>query len=168
MAATTQDQDVRIHEPDRGLQIKVGMTNLDQVFTPKLVEESQTLIEESAESFWEESLVLMESVKKTIAALQTASGNEGPALKQLVDDAFAIKTKTGIGGYTLITALAKSLQHHAECAQKDGLSAKLMAALKWHIDSMEQFFTLRLKGDGGATGAAIMKELARLEPNQKA
>ena len=157
---------VKIYAPDRSLQIKIGVQNLDQVFSASSVQTAQNLIEQSSDTFMEESLELMKDLHESFKNLTANPKTENQALAKVIDDAFLIKTKTGVGGYTLISNLAKSLQLNAEGAQKEGLTGKTMEVLGWHVHGLDQFMRLRIKGNGGDLGEAIMNEIMQLPANQ--
>jgi len=164
MTSTDDSNDsVKIYAPDRSLQIKIGVPNLDKVFTPAALEAAQSVITNSSDSFLNDGLVQMDALKQAFQALRDNPSQDSAALGKVIDASFAIKTDMGLGGYTLIASLAKSLQLHAEQAKQRGLSAKTMELLKWHLDGVQQCLNLRIKGTGGATGEAILKEIERLD-----
>lgn len=168
MQKTPQNDGVKIYEPDRSLQIKVGTTNLDQVFTKEAIENAQKVIENSSEGFLDECQKLMDDLTSAFDVLKKDPNPTKEELQQVIDNAFSIKSKTGLGGYTLASDLAKSLQLHAEQALEEGFEdKKVVSILEWHVQSLQQFLKMKVKGNGGATGEAILQEIARLAPEQK-
>ncbi len=161
------EEAIRVYEPDRSLQIKVGVTNLDHVFTSKAISAAQAVIEESAEDFLNDSLELMEDLVVSYqAVLNYPAPVKNPFISKIVDASFSLKTKTGQGGYIMASVLAKSLQLHAEQADVEGLSPRTLEIMGWHIESIQQFLSMKLKGTGGETGDAILRELRRISPSQ--
>lgn len=167
MLETDKDK-VRIYKPDRSLQIKIGVPNLDQVFTKQSVDSAQKVIEDSSDTFRTESAALMDAIVTYFRILQANPSAARDPLNKIVDAAFRMKSQVGLGGYPLASRLAKSLQQHAEKTLREGLSAHALELLDWHVNSLSQFLKLGLKGDGGPTGEAILKELERICPEEDA
>lgn len=162
MADKNSQDDVKIYEPDRTLHTKIGNANLDQILTPQIVEEAQTTITKSADQFIDETTPVIQELEQACKALRGAPNNVDPILKKIVDAAFSIKTKTGLGGYDLVASLAKSLQLQAEQVLGKPLASKNVEIIQWHVDSINQLFATKMKGGGGEMGKAIMAELNRL------
>lgn len=160
--ADPTDNEVKIIPPDRSLQAKIGTTDLDQVLSPTVIKAAETRIAESADQFLEECSALMLGVEETFSFLQNTPQESTPLLSTLGSDAFAIKTKSGFGGYTLVSSLAKSLQLHCEKIARKELEAKDLEIIQWHIASMNHMLKAKMKGDGGAVGSAILAELSKL------
>ena len=64
-----------------------------------------------------------------------------------------------MGGYNLVSVLAKSL--HQLCMQTgdDVITPTYLRIIQWHVESLVQLLKLRVKGLGGVVGDAILAEL---------
>lgn len=165
MANTTPDNDnVKIFEPDRSLQIKIGVPNLDSVFTSKAIMAAQCLLDESSEALLDDTAVVLDELSLALDDLETARTDheKKEAIDRIVASSFGLKTKAGQGGYDLLSRLAKSLQLYAEQAQEEGLPEKGLMMIGWFIQSLGQVAKLRIKGDGGMTGQAILMEVEHI------
>jgi hypothetical protein len=58
--------------------------------------------------------------------------------------------------------MAKSLQLYCERHIDKTLASKNFSIIKWHVSSLKQLLASRIKGNGGAAGAAILAEMERL------
>ncbi len=156
--------DVHILDPDRSLQIKIGVRDLDQVFRAETIKAAEGVIEKSSDRLLSDSLAYLERLQKDYRSLSREPSQRRDLLPKIADTAFRIKAETGMARYTLISEVAKSLQLHAEKAVKDGLYAKNYLILDWHVSSLDHLFSLRVKGVGGPTGEAILQEMRRINP----
>jgi hypothetical protein len=157
--------EIRIYAPDRSLQTKIGVTNLDPVLTPQVVESAQKTIQGTAGQFFEEGLSDLRQLQEVWEAAKKAPWNFKPVVVALLDTAFAIKSKAGLAGYDLVAVLAKSLQLYCEKLGIEPPSAKNVEIIQWHIDSMERLLTAKVKGMGGPAGEAIREEIKNLNPS---
>lgn len=153
---------VKIYAPDKSIHKKMGNVNLDQVLSPQVVKAAQSKIEEAAEQFAEESLEQARELDEACRMLIQTPANFSSLTPQLVNAAFSLKSKTAIGGYDLVSALAKSLQLYAEAIQGKAPSPKNLEIIQWHMGSIKALLAAKVKGDGGQTGAAIRAEIERL------
>jgi len=156
-------QETKIHAPDRSLHAKIGNANLDQVLSPQVVEGAQSTIRASSEQFWSESMTRLAVLDKFYDALGKAADAESQ-MTGLASEAFALKVSAGLGGYTLVSSLAKSLHKQCELLGGKKPAAKNLELIKWHIESIRQLLSAKVAGDGGAVGASIAAELERLAP----
>jgi hypothetical protein len=153
---------VKIFAPDDSLRVKIGNVNLDQVLSPQVVKAAQSRIEQAADEFANDSLEQLKELTQVCADIAKSPEKADSLLPLLVNAAFSLKTKTGIGGYDLVAALAKSLQLYAELLQGKPLGQKNLDIMQWHLASITVLLTGKVKGDGGTTGAAIRQELEKL------
>lgn len=153
---------VKIHAPDRALHKKIGNANLDKVLSTEVVQAAQSKIVAAAEEFAEDSLAQAKELEDACTLLATTPDNFVSVVPLIISAAFSLKSKTGIGGYDLVSALAKSLQLYAEQMQGSRPTPKNLEIIQWHMGSIKALLAGKIKGNGGATGAAIRAEIERL------
>ena len=153
---------VKIHAPDKTLHKKIGNVNLDQVLSPQIVKTAQGRIEQAAEEFAADSIEQLKELTTVMNSLSQAPDDTTNLMPQVINAAFSLKTKTGIGGYDLVSALAKSLQLYAEQLGDKPLGQKNLEIMQWHMASITALLTAKIKGDGGPTGVAIRQEIEKL------
>ena len=153
---------VKVHAPDRTLHAKIGNVNLDQVLSPQVVKTAQSRIEQAADEFAADSLEQLKELSALVDGLAKTPASALNLMPQVINAAFSLKTKTGIGGYDLVSALAKSLQLYAEQLGDKPLAPKNLQIMQWHMASITDLLTAKMKGDGGPTGDAIRQEIEKL------
>lgn len=163
MADPNETDDVKIFAPDKSLLIKIGVANLDHLLSPQVVASAQSVIENSADQFLTACLHHLAEIDKLRAALQQAPTDAGKLLSALIQEAFEMKVKAGMGGYDLASALAKSLHLYCEQTGPDRLSPRNFEIIAWHVASVRTALQQRLKGSAGSAGAAILLELGKLQ-----
>ncbi len=156
--ATTED-DVRILPPDQTMQKKLGGAKLDTLFSNEAVQEAQQVIVESAADFITETLADLQTLEEATKTLAAAPEQNHQVLATVINMSFAIKAKAGLGGYNLVSTLAKSLNSRCELLGDASLTPTNLSIITWHVDSMRQMLTMKIKGMGGAVGQAIITEL---------
>lgn len=157
---------VHIYNPDYSLQVKIGVKDMDQLFTTKSVSRAQTYMGQLSQELLDECVGTMKMLRVAYQNLKSNPTQTNPSLPQIVDTSFSIKTHTAQGGNILASSLASSLQRHAEQALLEGLSSKTISIMDWHIDSLNLFLKKNIKGYGGDAGEALLRELGKLEPNK--
>jgi hypothetical protein len=159
--APKPNSEVSILPPDRSLQQKVGLANLEKALSPQAVQSAQQVITSSSGQFLEESVAEIAALERTMASLGIPE-----KLKQTLADiyshAFSLKSKSGLGGYDLVSILAKSLQQYCERISDPNITPANMAIIKWHIESLRRLLDMKVKGAGGPIGTAILAELSKL------
>ncbi len=160
---TPDDKHVRILPPDHVLQAKIGTAVLDDILTPKVVEEAQGAIHQSIDQFYAESLSLVSDLEKAGAELDASPQDKDRILPIITEKAFTIKSNAGLGGYKLASLIAKSLFRHCEKYKEIKLSERDQELIRWHIHSIKKILTEKVRGTGGALGAAVLEELKRLK-----
>ena len=160
-------EDVKIFAPDKSLQSKIGVANLDQLLSPQVVAAAQTVIEKNADLFLAACLEHLAAIEKNVAALRQNPSDTERLLPSLIEAAFAMKAKAGLGGYDLVSALAKSLHLYCEQVGQSTLSSRNIEIVAWHVSSVRMVLHQRLKGSAGPAGVAIMTELEKLQALQK-
>lgn len=164
MAQNTQK--VEIYDPDFSLQAKIGVPNLDEIFTKDVIKRAQETVEESSVVFLEESSKAMKGLRTAFNDLEKNPTQMNPSLLSVINAAFSIKSKTGQAGNVLASTLAQSLQRHSEQALLEGTPSKMIEILGWHVDSLEIFLKKNIHGYGGEAGEAFLRELSQLQPNR--
>lgn len=92
------------------------------------------------------------------AALDVEGAQRRAALGDVFSVAHDVKGQGGSFNYHLMTAIGNSLCRFIEKLPGD-VSRAQMDAIKVHIDAMRLVIAQRLEGDGGKTGANLMRGL---------
>lgn len=163
MADNNQNIDeVRILPPDMALLKKLGAVMLDSLFSSAAIEKAQEKIGEAAEDFFTEStenFIQLETTAREFFKDPILNKN---LLNDIIARSFALKTQAGLGDFHLAAALANSLHARCEALGDANMTPTNVAIMKWHIDSLKQILPLRIKGNGGDAGEAILAELKNL------
>ncbi len=155
---------VVIRPPSFVLKEKIGSDmTFAQITTPQVIKQAEEAIEQSAETVLADNIVDLVRLNKLAGAL-TPDETGGTALKELIDAAFAIKSKAGMCGYPFASLLAKSLHNlcELESVRKEKLSPRLIRIIQCHVEGLKTVFAQKITGNGGQTGIAILAELRRL------
>lgn len=161
-------EDVTILPPDKSLYIKIGKPNLDMVFSAEIMQSAQQAIVEAAGSLIDEAKEELAKLKVAASELEKAPQRAAQFLPVIISHAFNTKSRTGLGSYTLVSEISKSLQNYCEGIAPENFSSKDRDIIKWHIQSMEMLVAKNVKGDGGEFGKAIMDEIQRLQTLRRA
>lgn len=161
------DDGVKIYAPDRTLHAKIGNVDLDRIITPQVIRSAQEAIAQSADQFLNECTLALQDLDRSSEEFFKSPGDAERLLPPIVNAAFSIKTKAGLGGYDLISTLAKSLQQHCELLEGKKPAPKNLDLIRWHIGSIKLLLAGRVKGNGGGAGTAIMAELQRISVENK-
>lgn len=156
------EKTVQIIPPDRTLQKKVSMSTLDAMVAPQTMRAAQKIIMESSDKFLEDSLAHTKKIALAASHLNVAPDKSRQALDIIVASAFLLKASAALGGYDLISTLAKSLQQCCEQLSINDVPPQNMAIINWHVNSLNQLLSLKVKGLGGEVGEAILAELRKL------
>lgn len=158
---------VRIFEPDHSLQAKIGITNLDEIFTKDIVARAQHAIEDATDSFIEASSDTLQKLLVAYSDFRCDPTQKNPALSRMIETAFAIKSQSSQGGNALAATIAGSLQRHAEHVLVNGKAEKMIPLMDWHIDNLKLFLKKKVKGYGGSAGESLLREIGKLPVNRK-
>ena len=159
---TTPDDDVKILPPDHALLKKLEGADLNQLLSIKVVEAAQGVISQASDQFLDECLSHFAELQKAQKTLETDATKVQAELGKMVAASFALKSKAGLGGYDLISAIAKSLHQRCELLVGKSPTTTSLSLIRWHIDSMGQLLAMKVKGTGGNAGAAIQAELDKI------
>lgn len=156
---------VKILPPDRTLQKKLGTANLDQILSPQAVEVAQQVIVRSSDQFLEESVAEVKKLEITAQNLGASPDKNRQALREIVASTFSLKAKAGLGGYDLISMLAKSCHQYCELLGDANVTPANLLIVKWYVESLKRLLDMKVKGLGGPVGEAILAELKKLDVN---
>jgi len=155
--------DVTVLKADKTLFNKLGGANLDEILSPEKIKKAETVIREASGDFYSECVVDAAKLKTLVGQVERRDGNLQSKIKKIVDVAFGIKNKAAQSGYNLIAALAKSLHVRCEALAEQPLNQAEIKIIAWHSESIERLLNLKIEGDGGDVGQAILGELKKIE-----
>lgn len=158
---------VRIIEPDYGLQAKIGVSNLDDIFTKDIVARAQHVIEESTSTFLEASSKTLQDLLIAHSNFKQSPTQTNPALASIIEISFMVKSQSSQGGNALASTLAGSLQRHAESILINGGPDKILPLMDWHIENLKLFLKKKVQGYGGKAGESLLREIGRLPVNRQ-
>ena len=147
------DDEMEIINPPNLLKAKVreGGPGIVDLAT---LERAESVIAGMADSYLEwvkEDLSRIESAYKKLAA---ASGNGKAEAEGVFQVAHDIKGQGGSFGYDLMTVIGNELCRLIE--RQDEYGDAEIQAIKVHIDAMKLVIKNNMKGDGGASGQALV------------
>ncbi len=158
-----------IFEPNRSLKDKLGPNiHFGQIVPPETVQQAEKIILSARQEMLGEIGIELASIDRAIAALRPGQ-HETSALKRIGDSASAIIPKAGMCDYPFAARLAKML--HDICEHEDiggaPMNPRTHAIISRLADGIKTTLARNLTGDGGATGAAILNELAKMTANNE-
>ena len=104
MMENNADEDVKLFAPDYGLQAKIGLANLDLIFSPQAVAAAQAKIADHAENFLQDSENELQHIAAVYAKLRQPGENAPLLLADIVAAAFCARARffdqefTGLSG----------------------------------------------------------------------
>ena len=158
---------VRIIEPDYSLQVKIGVSNLDTIFTKDIVGRAQHAIEESTDGFLDASSRTLQDLLIAHSDFKQNPSQANPALPRIIETSFTIKSQSSQGGNALASTLAGSLQRHAESILVNDMPENMISLMDWHIDNLKLFLKKKVQGYGGKDGESLLREIGRLPVNRQ-
>ena len=155
------DDGVRIIPPDLTLKKKLGGTSLDRILSPQAVEAAQQVIAGASDQFLEACVAEVDKLELAVQKLAAAPDQCRSLMREVIDFTFSLKANAGLGGYDLISLLAKSCHQRGELLSEAGvLMPATLLVLKWYVESLKRMLAIKVKGmGGGAVGVAILAEL---------
>jgi len=161
MADLNEEEDEAIIvKADYTLLRKFAGASLDKIFSPEAISAAEKAITDAAGGLYAECVEEGKKLQTLVARLK--EGPSAATLQDLIDTAFSAKTKAGLAGFDLVAALAKSLQILCEKTSLAELVPATIQIIEWHIQSISQLLTLKVKGNGGEAGKAILAEIEKL------
>lgn len=156
-------EDVKILPPDYSLKRKIGNVNLDQILSPNVVQAAQEIISQSSGQFENEAFSEIETLGKAVAALRADFAQARALLPDIIASSFSLKAKAGLGGYDLVSVIAKSLYLYCEQLDPAQVGEGTLTIILWHAQSMKKLLDQKIQGDGGPIGTAILAELEKIK-----
>jgi hypothetical protein len=150
------EDDVTVMDADYSLLNKIGAGNLDKVLSPEAIRKAEKVVIAAAADFYEECKAESQRLK------QVSTGVKQPEdLIPIITTAFAVKVKAGQCKFDLVAALAKSLHLLCEAPPRP-LSPFFFKLIDWHAMSIDRILALKVNGQGGPVGKAILAEIAKI------
>ncbi|MBV8061804.1 MAG: hypothetical protein JO126_03640 [Alphaproteobacteria bacterium] len=161
------DDGVKIYAPDMTLKKKLGPgVTFESVVTPQVMQAAEKVFADAQANIMQE---LENEMQSLVSAYdQLGIGSPPTKLQTIGALAFAVKSKAGICGFGFASDLARSLNVYCEMDHVRGnpLTPRTVEIISCHVRGLQLIFTHNMVGDGGAVGAEIMQELARLTDQQ--
>jgi hypothetical protein len=154
--------DVTVLAADRSLLRKLGGASLGVILSPEVIKRAEGAITDAADGLYSDCVDEGVRLRVLVDSLKQGGDAAFPLLKNVVTAAFSTKTKAGLAGLDLVAALAKSLQILCEKMTASELTPATLQVIEWHVQSIGQLLSLRVKGDGGQVGKAILAEIDKL------
>jgi len=153
---TDNKKEVRIMPASRMLQAKVGTGGIDE----KMVDKCQTVLDKCDADFRPMGKKLVASlgaaVKKGQESLKSGTGS-ADALKEILNMMMQIKGTASMFQYPLMGRMAGTMLDLFETAP--ALNQDLLALAEANLKTLTLVLEAGMKGDGGAQGALLEKEL---------
>ncbi len=159
MADKNEEEAVEL-DPDFSLKEKIGKDiNVKEIFTKDVVEESQEVINETAEDFlkWVEND--LSAIHDAYEALCKTPDDES-CLKAMKKFAFTMKSQAGTFGYDLGSAVAKSLYDFCERVYEP--KPDHLLGVEKHVQTLQSIFHTKIAGDGEKIGLELLNALNQL------
>ncbi len=148
------DDDVRIYKANRSLQITVGTGKLDE----QKVRESQKVIDENTTDFKPIALDCLKRLQDGITNAQSAEGDNVKAvLSGISQPVMDLKANAKMFKYDLVSILTSVMLHFLESLNK--LDKNALDIVDAHLKTLRVIVIKEMKGDGGAYGKELLKEL---------
>lgn len=153
-SSQTQSSDVRIFKANRSLQATVGTGNIDE----EAVKKSQKVIDENTTDF---KPIALDCLKRLQEGLANAQDTEGDNMKALLSGisqpVMDLKANAKMFKYDLVSALTGVMLHFLESLEK--LDKDALHIVDAHLKTVRVIVIKEMKGNGGAYGQEILKEL---------
>lgn len=148
--------DVEFTPPSYLLKAKAPKTNRDLNTVLFEADNAVAALSQDYEKWVKDDLKKLEGAFKDLRA----SGGARDEIKTVHGISHDMLGQGGSFGYPLITTVGVSLCKLLK--DRDALDEKSLEAAGVHVDSMRLIISLPLKGDGGAEGATLIKELEKV------
>jgi len=157
----------KILSPNFKLKRKIGSENsIDKLISLEKIKKAETIVEESAQGFIEESIGDIDRLKKKFNIFMNEfvtnknSEEAKSALEELKEVSVRIKGNAGIYGYTLATNVANTL--FSFCNANQIKTKRDLEVIDVHINALEIIFQKNIKGEFGVLGKELIRELSEL------
>ncbi|MFC3231567.1 Hpt domain-containing protein [Marinibaculum pumilum] len=148
---------VEIIHPPNLLKMKVGSGGVD----PDRIAKAEAAVAELAESYIDWALKDLAELQARLAAIRAETADRRQRVLDLFQTAHDMKGQGATFGYPLVTQVAKHLCHYIE-GQLEREQLPDLTIVSAHVDALAAILRGRVAGDGGATGAALVRELEEL------
>jgi two-component system chemotaxis response regulator CheY len=156
------DDTPRMIMPDYTLKQKIGMeVPVELITNPLTVAASEDEISKAQAEFMQAMLKDVETLEESYQALIKSPDNTKKLVGNIKDAAFSIKSRAGIFGYIRATEVANQLYNFCR-RYYDKDNKYHLIILEKHIQTIVVIFSHKITGDGGAIGAELMRDLAKL------
>ncbi len=150
--------DVLILPADKALKNKLGDLNLDELFSPDIIQVAERVISSASLDLYSECIKESAKLHFLVSEFGIAGNDNPPDLKKIISVAFALKTKAGQLGYDLVAELAKLLHTGCEEVSEEKVTAAAHKIIRWYAQSIAQLLYAKVEGDGGEIGKEILSE----------
>jgi hypothetical protein len=158
-----QLDDAIILMADTSLLRKIGGIDLDKALSPEAIKKAEVIIADASDELYVDCVDEAAKLQPMVDRLRNNGADVGQSLTRIIATAFSIKSKAGQSGYDLVSALAKSLHVRCEEMSAEQMTPTALEIIAWHVQGLRQILALRIKGNGGKHGEAILAELKKLE-----
>ncbi len=155
-----------IYNPDFSLKRKIGNVDISKIIDETVIKKGESIIEDSADRILQEILQEVTIIDNHINMLQEQKQFTGNSKAEIISVAFSIKSKAGLCGYPLVSALAKSLHLFCE-TQADGtkLLKQQLDIILWHREAIRAVLSNKLKDKNSEFAKALLVELEKIKTN---
>jgi hypothetical protein len=167
----TKKDGTKIVEPDTHLKKIVNGASIKTIITDANLKAANDFIEEESKKFPEEMYGEMQELSEAFVDFRNTEFVEGtgksssPSFQGITTFALAIKSSSGMYGYELASAIARSLFDFAENHKcTDTLGKKILGV---HVNALKVVFYKKISGDGGPVGKQLTSELKELVAQDK-
>ncbi len=144
---------VKITKASYALQDKAGKGEID----PILIIRADRFIEENTEDFTPLALEQMARMARVLERIKLNEHRIPEAIQELVGPVMQLKANGRFFKYDLITSLAEMMLSFLESI--DRLDDDVVALVDTHLASVQLIIARKIKGNGGADGKLLLKEL---------
>ncbi len=143
----------RLVKPINRFKQKVGTGGIDE----KLLDDAQTLIEETKIDFSEYAFGYLETLDKIIKQAKKDNKNNSETINKLIRPIMQLKANGGMFRYHLVTEIADIILNFLEEIEK--LDNDVYKVIDVHKKTIQVIISNKLTGDGGKEGYELAKEL---------
>jgi hypothetical protein len=153
-----------IYKPDLSLKRKLGNVDISKLIDEDVVKKVEQVMESSADKILTEVSGEIANINRYISIVKDKGQFSVICKSELVAAAFSVKSKAGICGYPLISALAKSLYLFCE-TRKDNekLTKQELDIISWHGEAISAILAKQLKEDDNDFARELQSELEKIK-----
>lgn len=132
-------------------------TGLDLKLDDELRQKMETLVQNSAGPFLEETTETLKTLREALGRAASDPSSRREVLEQIREEAFQIKGMGGVFGYPMLTEFAKSL--HDFLKELDDLDELQQEIVSIHVDTLYVVVSHKIAGSGGPLEAQLRASL---------